>query len=104
MGSGLLFLYTLNRDDPSPERDTLAIFLLEKPEAPKFIVKVHTGLRHLCADMIIGKDSRWVVLGGMQGGSVKVYYEYVNGGRALREVASLPGVEQPTTSTILLGC
>ena len=73
----------MNRDDPSPERDTLAIFSLEKPEAPKFVVKVHTGLRHLCADMIVSEDGHWVVLDGTQGGSIKVYYEYVDGGRAL---------------------
>ena len=94
----------LNRDDPSPERDTLSIFSLEKPEAPEFVVKVHTGLRHLRADTIVGEDGCWVVLGGTQGGSVKVYYEYVDGGHALWEVMSLPGVERPTTSTILLGC
>ena len=54
--------------------------------------------------MIVSEDGHWVVLDGTQGGSIKVYYEYVDGGRALWEVMSLPGVKQPTTSTILLGC
>lgn len=89
------FLYASNRNDPSPEGDTLAIFSLEKPEAPAFVAEVRTGLRHLRAAAIVGEDGRWVVLGGTWGGGVKVY-ERVDGGRALREVASLPGVEQPT--------
>lgn len=59
------------------------------------MAEVHTGLKHLRGAAILGEDSRWVVLGGTQGGGVKVY-ERVDNGRSLREVASLPGVEQPT--------
>ena len=73
----------------------MAIFSLEKPEVPEFVAEVHTGLRHLRAAAIVGEDGRWVVLGGTQGGGVKVY-ERTHGGRALREVVSLPGVERPT--------
>lgn len=89
------FLYASNRNDPSPAGDTLAIFSLENPEAPAFVAEVRTDLRHLRAAAIVGEDGRWVVLGGTRGGGVKVY-ERVDGGRALREVVSLPGVEQPT--------
>ena len=94
-GGGPSFLYATNRNDPSPDGDTLAVFSLEKPEAPELVAEVHTGLRHLRAAAFVGEDSRWVVLGGTQGGGVKVY-ERVDGGRSLREVASLPGVDQPT--------
>lgn len=89
------FLYATNRDDPSPAGDTLAIFSLENPEVPEYVAEVRTGLRHLRGAAIIGEDGRWVVLGGARGGGVKIY-ERVDGGRALREVASLPGIEQPT--------
>ncbi len=96
------FLYASNRNDPSPAGDTLAVFSLEKPEAPELVAEVHTGLRHLRGAAIVGEDSRWVVLGGTQGGGVKVY-ERVDGGRSLREIASLPGVEQPTAFLWLRG-
>ncbi|KAH9161433.1 3-carboxy-cis,cis-mucoante lactonizing enzyme [Lactarius sanguifluus] len=89
------FLYASNRNDPSPAGDTLAVFSLEKPETPELVEEVYTGLRHLRGAAIVGEDSRWVVLGGTQGGGVKVY-ERVDGGRSLREIASLPEVEQPT--------
>ena len=95
-GGDPLFLYATNRNDPSPAGDTLAIFSLENPEAPEFVAEVPTGLRHLRGAAIIGEDSRWVVLGGARGGGIKVY-ERVDGGRTLREVASLPGIEKPTT-------
>jgi len=86
------FLYASNRNDPSPAGDTLAVFSLEKPEEPELVAEVHTGLRHLRGAAIVGEDSRWVVLGGTQDGGDKVY-ERVDGGRSLREIASLPGVE-----------
>lgn len=95
IGGDPSFLYASNRNDPGPAGDTLAIFSLENPEAPELVAEVHTGLRHLRGAAIVGEDNRWVVLGGTQGGGVKVY-ERVDRGRSLREIASLPGVEQPT--------
>jgi len=94
-GAGPSFLYASNRNDPNPAGDTLVIFSMEKPEAPEFVAEVRTGLKHLRGAAIVGEDSRWIVLGGARGGGVKVY-ERVDGGRSLREVASLPGVEKPT--------
>ena len=41
------------------------------------------------------EGDRWIVLGGTQGGGVKVY-ERVEGGCSLSEVAALPEVEAPT--------
>jgi hypothetical protein len=76
----------------------VAIFSLDKPEAPELVAEVHTGLRHLRGAAVGGKwddDCRWIVLGGTNGGGVKVY-ERVDGGRSLLEVAALPEVKAPT--------
>ena len=90
------FLYVTNRNDPSAAGDTVAIFSLENPARPALIAEVHTGLRHLRGATIGGKDRRWMVLGGMLGGGVKVY-ERVDGGRSLKEIAALPDIDGPTT-------
>jgi len=89
------FLYATNRNDPSAAGDTVAIFSLENPARPVLIAEVHTGLRHLRGATIGGEDGRWMVLGGMMGGGVKVY-ERVDGGRSLKEIAALPDIEEPT--------
>jgi hypothetical protein len=89
------FLYVTNRNDPSAAGDTVAIFSLENPAMPVLIAEVHTGLRHLRGAMIGGEDGRWIILGGMLGGGVKVY-ERCDGGRSLMEIAALPNIEQPT--------
>jgi Lactonase, 7-bladed beta-propeller len=88
-------LYATNRNEPSPAGDTVAIFSLDEPEAPELVAEVHTGLRHLRGAAVGGEDDRWIVLGGTNGGGVKVY-ERVDGGRSLREVAALPEIKAPT--------
>lgn len=88
-------LYATNRNDPSAAGDSVAIFSLENPASPTLVAEVHTGLRHLRGAAIGGKDGRWMVLGGMLGGGVKVY-ERVDGGRSLKEIAALPDIEGPT--------
>jgi hypothetical protein len=89
------FLYATNRNDPSHEGDPLAIFSLEEPAAPALIREVHTGLRHLRGAAIGGEDGRYIIMGGMLGGGVKIY-ERTEGGRALMEIAALPDIEGPT--------
>ena len=89
------FLYATNRNDPSPEGDTVAIFSLDNRTAPVLVAEVHTGLRHLRGAAIGGEDGRWMVLGGMLGGGVKMY-ERVDGGRSIKEIAALPDIEGPT--------
>jgi 6-phosphogluconolactonase (cycloisomerase 2 family) len=89
------FLYASNRNQPGPAGDTMAIFSLDEPGTPELIAEVHTGLRHLRGAAIGGEDGRWVVLGGTNGGGVKLY-ERVDGGRSLSEVAALPEVRAPT--------
>ena len=88
-------LYATNRNDPSPEGDPLAIFSLEDPTTPALIREVHTGLRHLRGAAIGGEDGRYIIMGGMLGGGVKMY-ERIEGGRALMEIATLPDIERPT--------
>jgi len=73
----------------------VAIFSLEDPAKPTLIAEVHTGLRYLRGAMIGGDDGRWIILGGMLGGGVKVY-ERVDGGRSLKEIAALPDIEGST--------
>ena len=89
------FLYATNRNDPSPEADTVAIFSLDNRTAPALVAGVHTGLRNLRGAAIGGEDGRWMVLGGMLGGGVKMY-ERVDGGRSIKEIAALPDIEGPT--------
>ena len=95
-GYGGTHLYATNRNDPSAAGDPVAIFSLEDPAKPALIAEVHTGLQHLRGAMIGGEDGRWIILGGMLGGGVKVY-ERVDGGRSLKEIAVLPDIEKPTT-------
>ncbi|KAI0061966.1 putative isomerase YbhE [Artomyces pyxidatus] len=94
-------LYASNRNDPSPLGDTLSIFSLEKPGAPELVTEVRTGVKHLRGVEIGGEGGRWVVLGGAQGGGVKIY-EKVDGGRGLKEIVGLPGVDSPTAFLWLL--
>jgi hypothetical protein len=89
------FLYATNRNDPSPEGDTLAIFSLEVPTAPALIQEVHTGLRHMRGAAIGGQDGRYIIVGGMLGGGVKMF-ERIDGGRSVMEIAALPDIEGPT--------
>jgi len=86
------FLYATNRNDPSPEGDTVAIFSLDNRTAPARVTEVHTGLRHLRGAVIGGEDGRWMMLGGMLGGGVKMY-ERVDGGRSIKEIAALLVIE-----------
>ena len=88
------FLYATNRYDPSAEGDTVAIFSLDDLAMPTLVAEVHTGLQNLRGAAVGGEDSRWMVLGGMQGGGVEVY-ERVDGGRSLKEIAALPDIEGP---------
>jgi Lactonase, 7-bladed beta-propeller len=94
-GGNTSFLYATNRNDPSPEGDTLAIFSLEDPAAPALIQEVHTGLQHLRGAAIGGDDGRYIIMGGMLGGGVKMF-ERVDGGRSVMEIAALPDIQGPT--------
>jgi hypothetical protein len=89
------FLYATNRNDPSPEGDTLAIFLLKGPTAPALIREVHTSLRHLRGAATGGEDGRYIIVGGAFGDGVKMY-KRTEGGRSVMEIAAIPDIEGPT--------
>ena len=101
-------IYTSNRTyrgDPPPEGDSIAIFTPHSESAgTKFSKKaeVPTGLHHV-RGMTFSEDGRYVIVGGLFGGGIKVFERVKEGGGlVLREVISLPekaedgGVEQPT--------
>ncbi|OSX61607.1 hypothetical protein POSPLADRAFT_1040124, partial [Postia placenta MAD-698-R-SB12] len=88
------YLYVSNRDDPSSEGDTIAVFSLADPAKPELVNEVRSGLRHLRGMWFGGEDARWLIAGGVLGGGVKVF-ERVDGGKDLKQVASL-ALEAPT--------
>jgi 6-phosphogluconolactonase (cycloisomerase 2 family) len=89
------FLYATNRNDPSAEGDTLAIFSLEDPNTPSLVAEVHTGLQQLRGAAIVGENEQYIVMGGQTAGGVKVF-ERVDGGRSVKELAALPDIQAPT--------
>lgn len=95
------YIYVSNRDDPSPEGDTIAIFSLANGETePELVTEVRTGLKHLRGMYFGGEDSKWLIAGGVEGGGVKVF-ERVLGGKDLRVVASLGADVVPRPASFL---
>ncbi|KAH9833974.1 putative isomerase YbhE [Rhodofomes roseus] len=89
------YIYVSNREDPSPGNDTIAIFsTVDSDGGPKMVAEVRSGLKHLRGMVFGGPDDKWLIAGGVYGGGVKVF-ERVDGGKGLREVASLE-LEAPT--------
>ncbi|EGO00525.1 hypothetical protein SERLA73DRAFT_178364 [Serpula lacrymans var. lacrymans S7.3] len=91
------YLYITNRNDPSPEGDTIAIFSIAEG-APRLVKEVRTGLKHVRGMVFGGEDDRWLIAGGVEGGGIKVF-ERFEGGGALKEVAAMAegqGVSKPT--------
>ncbi|EIW80175.1 3-carboxy-cis,cis-mucoante lactonizing enzyme [Coniophora puteana RWD-64-598 SS2] len=91
-------LYVSNRDDPSPEGDTIAIFALdaEHDGVPVLVNEVRTGLRHARGMVFGGPDDLYLAVGGKDGGGVKIF-ERVDGGTRLKELAQIEeGIRSPT--------
>jgi 6-phosphogluconolactonase (cycloisomerase 2 family) len=83
------FIYTSNRDDPHSEGDTIAIFSLAAGEGQAELVnEVRTGLNHVRGMEFGGDDDKYLVVGGAEGGGVKVF-ERIDGGKGLEEIAKL---------------
>ncbi|KAG9035941.1 hypothetical protein FRB95_010149 [Tulasnella sp. JGI-2019a] len=106
-------IYASNRNDPHPEGDTIAIFKPKDASSGfELIGEVRMGLHHIRAVALGGEEDRYLVIGGLTGGSnlphgvrgggIKVF-ERVEGGRSLNEVAHLgeEHVEQPTAFIVL---
>jgi len=72
----------------------VAVFSLDNRTAPAQVAEAHTGLGHLRGAAIGGEDGRWMMLGGMLVGGVKMD-ERVDGGRSIKEVVALPDIEGP---------
>jgi 6-phosphogluconolactonase (cycloisomerase 2 family) len=91
------FIYTSNRNDPHSEGDTIAIFSLAAGEGqPELVNEVRTGLTHVRGMAFGGDDDKYLVVGGVEGGGVKVF-ERIDGGKGLKEIAKLSeDVGRPT--------
>ena len=87
-------LYASNRNDPSPAGDVIAIYSLADPAAPQLVAEVRSGLQHLRGMVFGGPHSEYLVAGGANGHKVKMF-ERTDGGRGLRELASLD-LQAPT--------
>lgn len=89
------YIYASNRNDPHPEGDTIVIYSPVGPDGKiGYVTEVRTGLNHLRGMVFGGPDDRWLIAGGVKGGGVKVF-ERVDGGKGLKEVASVE-LEAPT--------
>lgn len=88
------YLYVSNRNDPSPEGDTVSIFSIVD-DALDLISEVPTGLNHARGMAFGGPDSEWLVIGGTKGGGVKIF-QRIEGGKNLKLVAHDPSVQSPT--------
>ncbi|KAG8896348.1 hypothetical protein FRC00_006091, partial [Tulasnella sp. 408] len=82
-------IYASNRNDPHAEGDSIAIFTTADSAGGFSLVKeVRTGLNHLRAVTFGGEEDKYLVVGGLNGGGIKVF-ERTDGGRNLKEVAHL---------------
>lgn len=88
------YLYVSNRNDPSPEGDTISIFSIAD-DALDLISEVSTGLNHVRGMEFGGPNSEWLVVGGTKGGGVKVF-QRTERGKNLKQVAHDPSVQYPT--------
>lgn len=94
-------LYASNRNDPDEGGDTIAIF--STPDL-RLLREVRTGLNHLRAVALGGVNNEYLIVGGKDGGGIKVYeMTNVDGVPDLKEVAALAHgvVEQPTSFIML---
>jgi 6-phosphogluconolactonase (cycloisomerase 2 family) len=92
------FIYTSNRNDPHSEGDTIAVFSLAAGEGqPELVNEVRTGLTHVRGMAFGGDEDKYLIVGGVEGGGVKVF-ERIDGGKGLEEIAKLGAdiVECPT--------
>ena len=88
------YLCVSNRDDPSPEGDTIAIFSIANPSKLELVNEVRTGLNHVRGMEFGGPDDRWLVVGGLNAGGVKVF-ERVDDGKGLKVIAVNEDVDAP---------
>ena len=88
------YVYVSNRNDPSPDGDTISIYSIADINKLESVAEVKSGLRHLRGMVFGGPDNKYLVAGGANDGGVKVF-ERVDGGKGLKELASVD-VSAPT--------
>ncbi|KAI0752824.1 putative isomerase YbhE [Daedaleopsis nitida] len=80
------YIYVSNRNDPSSEGDTIAIFSpVDAGGKIGYVAEVRSGLNHLRGMVFGGPDDRWLIAGGPSAGE----------SRGLKEVAAVH-VDRPT--------
>ncbi|KAG6852590.1 hypothetical protein C0991_010773 [Blastosporella zonata] len=89
------FLYVSNRNNPSEEGDSIAIFDISDPEKLALVAEVRTGLKHVRGMEFGGPDDRWLIAGGMDDGIVKIF-ERTEGGRGLKCIGEKRDIAAPT--------
>lgn len=87
------YVYVSNRNDPSPEGDIISIF--STTDTLELLAEVRSGLKHVRGMAFGGLDDKWLVVGGANGGGVKIF-ERFDGGKGLRLIASNEDIEAPT--------
>ena len=88
------YLYVSNRNDPSPEGDSISIFAVDETRTLRCVNEVRTGLKHLRGMEFGGEDDKWLIAGGLHGGGVKVF-QRVADGTGLTVVAEYNDMEAP---------
>ena len=92
------FIYVSNRDDPSPEGDTIAVFNVPTGSKEcKLVREIRTGVKH-ARGMSFSRDGKYLGIAGSQSGSIKIF-EVVEGSGdgEVTLVASIEGLEKPTS-------
>lgn len=97
-GDSSPLLYASNRNDPS-QSDAITVF--ETTPTLRAVAYVRTGLQHLRGMAFVGSHQEYIVVGGMNGGGIKVYKRVSSCQGYLTEIAALPAgqVSQPTGFT-----
>ncbi|KAJ7077819.1 Lactonase, 7-bladed beta-propeller-domain-containing protein [Mycena belliarum] len=90
----VLYAYVSNRNNPSPDGDTIAIFSIAGDDL-ELVAEISTGLKHLRGMVFGGPEDKWLVAGGAEGGGVKIF-ERIDGGKGLKLLAEDSSVEAPT--------
>ena len=92
------FIYVSNRDDPSAEGDTIAVFNVPTGSKKcKLVREIRTGVKH-ARGMSFSRDGKYLGVAGSQSGSIKIF-EVVerSGDGEVTLVASIDGLEKPTS-------
>jgi 6-phosphogluconolactonase (cycloisomerase 2 family) len=91
------FIYVSNRNDPSPEGDSIAVFNVPTgSDECKLVREIRSGVKH-ARGMSFSRDGKYLAVAGNHSGSVKIF-EVVEGSADgdVGLVASIEGLEKPT--------